>query len=71
MIDILYSAEEIQNFIEDKMEKSSDGSQKSHEKLGAESRHSTDNGNQSIYGGGIQPNTIGSTDFNADLNMTA
>ena len=43
MIDILCSAEEIQTFIECKMEKSSDGSAKSAEKLGADMSHqSTD-----------------------------
>ena len=49
MIDILFSAEEIQNFIEEKMEKSSDGSQKSQDKLGAESRHNTDQRHESTY----------------------
>lgn len=43
MIDILHSAEEIQKFIECKMDKSSDGSAKSVEKLGGDmSHHSTD-----------------------------
>lgn len=66
MIDILFSAEEIQNFIEEKMEKSSDGSQKSQDKLGAESRQSTDQRHESTYEV-QQPGTIGSMDYNADL----
>ena len=71
MIDILHSYEDIQKFIDDKMEKSvgeesDESGHKMDDKMSGSA--STDRNDASPAGKALGPATIGS-DFNADLNI--